>query len=71
MSLITTPTSQLPVCDRCRSTRVTEISMTLTDGSAVSFASCQACESKTWRQGGREIDVDAVLTKAQKPPAAR
>ena len=33
MSLVTTPVSQLAVCAQCSSTRVTHISMTLTDGS--------------------------------------
>ena len=66
MSLVTTPTSQLPVCDRCSSTRVIEITMTLTDGSPVLFTSCHACETKSWRQGGQELDITTVLGKAQK-----
>ena len=72
MSLVTTPHNQLPSCDHCGSTRVTEISMTLTDGSPVRFASCHACEQKSWRQAGRVLDVQTVLTKAQKhkPSAA-
>jgi hypothetical protein len=40
--------------------------MTLTDGSVVDFASCHACEHKTWTQGGRALDIDTVLTKAKK-----
>ena len=40
--------------------------MTLTDGSVVDFVSCHTCENKTWTQGGRPLDIDAVLGKAQK-----
>jgi predicted metal-binding protein len=43
MSLVTTPTSQLATCAQCSGTRVTRISMTLTDGSLVDFASCHRC----------------------------
>ncbi len=66
MSLVTTPTSSLAVCDRCAGTKVTAITMTLTDGSSVDFASCHTCESKSWRQGGLELDIATVLGKAQK-----
>ena len=66
MSLVTTPTSQLARCSVCASTRVTEISMTLTDGTPVAFMSCHACEHKTWRDAGEELALDRVLTKAKK-----
>ena len=66
MSLVTTPVSSLAVCGSCSGTRVTAITMTLTDGSSVDFASCHSCERKSWRQGGRELDISTVLGKAQK-----
>ncbi|MDQ6650450.1 MAG: hypothetical protein M3Z02_10090 [Actinomycetota bacterium] len=66
MSLVTTPTSQLARCSVCDSTRVTEISMTLTDGTPVDFTSCHACEHKSWRDSGQELSIDRVLTKAKK-----
>ena len=66
MSLVTTPASKLGRCATCSSQRVTEITMTLTDGSIVDFLSCHSCENKTWSQGGRELQIDAVLGKAQK-----
>ncbi len=66
MSLVTTPLSSLAVCGSCSGTRVTAITMTLTDGSSVDFASCHSCETKSWRQGGRELDITTVLGKAQK-----
>ena len=66
MSLVTTPTSQLATCVACRGIRVTRITMTLTDGSVVDFASCHSCEHKTWTQQGTGLDVSDVLRKAQK-----
>jgi hypothetical protein len=66
MSLVTTPASKLGRCGTCASSRVTEITMTLTDGSVVDFLSCHSCESKSWTQSGRALDIDAVLGKAKK-----
>ena len=66
MSRVTTPTSQLAVCTQCTGTRVTHITMTLTDGSIVDFASCHVCEHKSWTEAGTGLDVSAVLRKAQK-----
>ena len=66
MSLVTTPVSRLAVCARCSGTRVTSITMTLTDGSSVDFASCHTCESKSWTQAGQELDISTVLVKAKK-----
>jgi transcription elongation factor Elf1 len=67
MSLVTTPTSQLATCAECGGTRVTHISMTLTDGSMVDFASCHSCEHKSWTEAGTGLDVSDVLNKARKP----
>ena len=69
MSLVTTPSRTLAVCGTCAGNRVTSITMTLTDGSAVDFTSCHSCETKSWRQGGRELDITTVLGKAQKHKA--
>ena len=66
MSLVTTPTRQLVTCARCSGHRVTHISMTLTDGSIVDFASCHSCEHKTWTEAGTGLDVSDVLRKAKK-----
>jgi len=66
MSLVTTPTSQLATCVRCCGTRVTSLTMTLTDGSVVDFASCHTCEHKSWTQAGTGLEVGDVLKKAQK-----
>lgn len=66
MSLVTTPTRTLAVCGTCSGHRVTSITMTLTDGSAVDFTSCHSCETRSWKQNGRELDISTVLGKAQK-----
>lgn len=66
MSLVTTPTRALTTCTACGGTRVTSITMTLTDGSVVDFDSCHACEHKRWTQEGRELDITTVLGKAKK-----
>ena len=52
MSLVTTPTRHLATCTRCAGNRVTHLTMTLTDGSVVDFASCHTCEHKTWTEAG-------------------
>lgn len=66
MSLVTTPTSQLATCSQCSGTRVTHISMTLTDGSLVDFSSCHTCEHKSWTASGAGLEVSDVLKRAQK-----
>ncbi|MGI8537044.1 MAG: hypothetical protein ACR2K2_11220 [Mycobacteriales bacterium] len=70
MSLVRTPAGQLAVCGSCAGTRVTSITMTLTDGSSVDFASCHSCERRSWTQAGRRLDIATVLGKAQKHKAA-
>jgi predicted metal-binding protein len=70
MSLVTTPVRALVTCTACSSTRVTSITMILTDGSSVDFASCHACEHKRWAQEGCELDISTVLGKARKLKAA-
>ena len=66
MSLVTTPTSQLKICAQCSGNRVTHLTMTLTDGAVVEFASCHTCEHKSWTEAGTGLDVSTVLRKAQK-----
>jgi predicted metal-binding protein len=66
MSLATTPTRSLAVCGSCAGNRVTSITMTLTDGTRVDFASCHSCETKSWKAAGHELDITTVLGKAQK-----
>jgi hypothetical protein len=70
MSLVTAPASSLAVCRTCAGNHVTSITMTLTDGSSVDFASCHRCEQKSWTQGGHRLDIATVLGKAQKHKVA-
>jgi len=70
MSLVTTPASKLGTCESCASTRITAITMTLTDGSVVDFVSCHACETKSWKQAGTDLDISTVLGKAKKTKVA-
>jgi hypothetical protein len=68
VSLVTTPVSSLAVCGSCSGTRVTAITMTLTDGSSVDFASCHSCETKSWaagRAGARHLDRPGQGAEAQ------
>lgn len=65
-SLVTTPRTALPSCPRCEGSQVTELAMTLTDGSPVTFSSCHRCEHRSWRQEGVELTREAVLDKARK-----
>jgi hypothetical protein len=39
-------------CRACGSPRVTQIAMSLTDGSPVEFVSCHNCEHRTWSEEG-------------------
>lgn len=58
-------------CAACGSERVTELSMTLTDGTPVRFVSCRTCEHRTWISvdGGAEgsaLPIAQVLDRARK-----
>jgi len=57
-------------CVACGSERVTQLAMTLTDGTPVDFTSCHRCEHKTWRDATGtdrvELAVDNVLDKTRK-----
>jgi len=56
-------------CAACGGDRLTEIAMTLTDGSPVRFRSCRKCEAKSWEQGGDDLTLTTVMDKARKPGA--
>lgn len=64
---LTQPGARSLACPACSSERVTELTMTLTDGSTVDFLSCHRCEHKRWTQGGEALPLDTVLGKARKP----
>ena len=58
------------LCSACGSDRITELTMTLTDGTPVEFISCHQCETKTWRDSsgelGAELEVASVLDRTRK-----
>jgi DNA-directed RNA polymerase subunit M/transcription elongation factor TFIIS len=66
-SLVKLADAQREKCPRCESPRLTEIAMTLTDGSPVQFTSCRHCEYRAWTQAGQVLEVDSVISKATKP----
>ena len=53
-------------CQSCGSTRVTRLSMNLTDGTPVEFTSCHRCEHRTWEHGGDALSVDSVLDRTRR-----
>ncbi len=53
-------------CRVCTSKALTEISITMTDGSVVDFTSCHACESKSYRSAGEDLPLDRVLSLASR-----
>ena len=58
-------------CAACSSDRVTELSMTLTDGTPVRFVSCRTCEHRTWisadmETAGSTLPIAQVLDRARK-----
>lgn len=53
-------------CHACGSTRVTRLSMNLTDGTPVEFTSCHRCEHRTWEHAGDTLDVGSVLDRTRR-----
>lgn len=56
-------------CSGCGGSALTQLRMTLGDGSPVVFVSCHACEIKVWfhaGDGGAEISRDEVLVRSAK-----
>ena len=51
-------------CQACESKAVTQISITMADGSIVEFTSCHTCEAKSYRSGGKELPLEKVLALA-------
>ena len=53
-------------CQACESKAVTQISITMADGSIVEFTSCHACEAKSYRSGDEELPLEKVLALASR-----
>lgn len=54
-------------CTSCGSHHVTELAMTLTDGTPVRFISCHRCEHRRWEHEGSSLSVESVLERTRKP----
>jgi hypothetical protein len=52
-------------CRACGGSRVTRITMALTDGTPVQFTSCHSCDHRSWEQEGHGGDFSRVLDFAQ------
>ena len=57
-------------CPECGSDRVTALTMTLTDGTPVDFASCHECEHRHWTHEGEVLAFTDVINKATKQRAS-
>jgi DNA-directed RNA polymerase subunit M/transcription elongation factor TFIIS len=53
-------------CPSCGSQRLTSLSMTLTDGTPVSFCSCHDCEHRTWSDAKGQLAFADVLVRTAK-----
>jgi formate dehydrogenase maturation protein FdhE len=56
-------------CPACGSARLTELGMTLTDGTPVRFASCHDCEHRSWSHEGETLQFADVIARATKVKA--
>ncbi len=57
-------------CPACGSQRLTSLTMTLTDGTVVSFSSCHNCEQRVWADPTGRLDIADVLSRATKRKAS-
>jgi hypothetical protein len=53
-------------CESCGSDRVTQIEVTLTDGSPVRLLSCRSCEHRSWEGPDGALDLGDVLDASRK-----
>ena len=68
-SLVTAPAAaqHTATCATCGGTSVTNVQMTLTDGSPVTFVSCHTCETRGWfAADGTALGLADVLGSATK-----
>lgn len=53
-------------CPSCSSSRMTSLTMTLTDGTPVEFASCHDCEHRHWSHDGTPLTFADVIARTTK-----
>jgi hypothetical protein len=69
--MTTEPAADVPHdCPRCHSARPTRMAMTLTDGTPVTLISCSDCDSRSWFEGSRQLDLQDVVNRSTKPGAS-
>lgn len=51
-------------CGSCASTAVTNLTMTLSDGTPASFTSCRTCGQRRWSGSGQHLSIAEVLVRA-------
>lgn len=51
-------------CGSCASTAVTNLTMTLSDGTPASLTSCRTCGQRRWSGSGRHLSIAEVLARA-------
>lgn len=51
-------------CGSCASTAVTNLTMTLSDGTPASFTSCRTCGQRRWTGSGQHLSISEVLARA-------
>lgn len=66
----TEPALDVPsTCAQCHSARVTRMAVKLTDGTPVTLMSCGDCDTRTWWDGARRVDLQDVVDRSTKPGA--
>ena len=53
-------------CLGCGSSRVTRLSLNLTDGTPVEFTSCHRCEHRSWEHEGDPLSMEMVLDRTRR-----
>ncbi len=52
-------------CPACGAEQLTELSMVLTDGTAVRFTSCRGCEHRVWESDDSTLSISEVLDRSR------
>ena len=53
-------------CPACASTAVTNLTMTLADGTSASLTSCRTCGERRWAGSGQRLSIAEVLARARR-----
>ncbi|RZS87154.1 hypothetical protein EV189_2577 [Motilibacter rhizosphaerae] len=68
--LTTQPAADVPTaCPHCHGSRVTRMAITLTDGTPVTLMSCSDCDTRSWFDGPRMLQLQDVVDRSTKDGA--